>query len=489
MLRPLPLALTERISPAGGTPLYMQIIGAIVRDIERGRLKPGTYLPSSRELAAELGVSRKTVVIAYDELIAQGWLVSVGTRGTLVSPRFSDPVAAVAQPGLAVGVPENPLYRLLPAPERPLAVPDGSGLKLDEGAPDVRLFPTDTLAKAYRHAIRHMAGTPGLAYRDPLGLASLRTNIAEMLGAQRGLNVSADRICITRGSQNAIFLVAQVLIRPADMVLFESLTYEPAVAAFRTLGARTMAVPLDRDGIDVVAVEQACRQHPVRALFLTPHHQFPTTVALQPERRLRLLTLARQFGFAIIEDDYDHEFHFASQPLLPMSAYAPDHVIYIGPLSKLLLPALRIGNIAPPAAVTAALAHAVALTDGMGNALTEAAVDLLIREGELHRHARRARSIYAERRGAFAAQLTDVLGDDVQFDLPDGGLAFWLRFPMHDMDRMEARMTEMGLRFAASTSYMLAADAPRGLRVGFASLAADEADVAVGRLRAALDSH
>lgn len=486
MLRPLPLALGERIGPERGTPLYMQIIGAIVRDIERGRLKPGTYLPSSRELAAELGVSRKTVVIAYDELIAQGWLVSAGTRGTLVSTRFADPVATIEAPARAVRLPDEPLYRFVPPPERPLALPDGAGLKLDEGAPDVRLFPVDTLTKAYRRAIQDSTSAPGLAYRDPLGLPALRESLAEMLGSQRGLNVTADRICVTRGSQNAIFLVAQVLTRPGDTVLFETLTYEPAVAAFRTLGAQTLPVPLDRDGIDVEAVERACRRHPVRALFLTPHHQFPTTVALQPERRLRLLSLARQFGFAIVEDDYDHEFHFASQPLLPMSAYAPDHVIYVGSLSKLLLPALRIGYVVAPPAVTAALAHAVAVTDGMGNALTEAAVDMLIREGELHRHARRARNIYDARRSRFAERLAAMLGNDARFDVPEGGLAFWLRFPERDMDRMEARMSAMGLRFASSRSFMLGEGAPRGLRVGFASLCDDEADAAVQSLRDAI---
>lgn len=486
MLRPLPLALGERIDPSRSTPLYLQIIGAIVRDIERGRLEPGTYLPSSRQMATELGVSRKTVVLAYDELIAQGWLISAGTRGTLVSKNFPDPVSATAP--LAVRLPEVPVYRFVPPPTRPLALPDGTGLKLDEGAPDVRLFPVDTLAKAYRLAIQDSAGDRSLAYRDPLGLPTLRASLAEMLGSQRGLNVTAERICITRGSQNAIFLVAQVLVRAGDTVLFETLTYEPAVAAFRRMGAQAVPVPLDSNGIDVGMVEQLCRRQQVRAVFLTPHHQFPTTVALQPERRLRLLSLARQFGFAIVEDDYDHEFHFASQPLLPMHAYAPDHVIYVGSLSKLLLPALRIGYIAAPPAVTAALAHAVALTDGMGNALTEAAADLLIRGGELHRHGRRARRIYGERRLSFARRLTEVLSGDVRFDVPNGGLAFWLQFPGRDMDAVEARMTDMGLRFATSRSFMLGEDAPRGLRIGFASLLETEADAAVRSLRDALDS-
>ena len=128
-------------------------------------------------------------------------------------------------------------------------------------------------------------------------------------------------------------------------------------------------------------VEQLCRLHRVRAIFLTPHHQFPTTVALQPDRRLRLLDLARQFAFAVIEDDYDHEFHFESQPLLPMASYAPERVIYVGSLSKLLLPALRIGYVVAPAKVVDALAQEVMLMDSMGNVVTEDATAELINTG------------------------------------------------------------------------------------------------------------
>jgi GntR family transcriptional regulator/MocR family aminotransferase len=306
-----------------------------------------------------------------------------------------------------------------------------------------------------------------------------------MLRSQRGLQVTGDNICITRGSQNGIFLASQVLLRPGDAVLVEALTYEPAVAAFRALGAMIAPVDLDEDGIDVDAVEQACRRQVVRAVFVTPHHQFPTTVSLRPERRLRLLELARQFGFAIIEDDYDHEFHFQSQPLLPLASYGPGQVLYVGSLSKLLLPALRIGYVVAPPAVVDAIAHRVSLTDGMGNRLSEDAAADLIENGELRRHARKARQVYAERRALFAAEIDKTLGDIVRYRMPDGGLAFWLQFPGIDIDRMEARARAMGLRFASSRSFMARADAPRGLRIGFASLNGYEARTTLSAIREA----
>jgi GntR family transcriptional regulator/MocR family aminotransferase len=367
-----------------------------------------------------------------------------------------------------------------------LALPGGAGLKLDEGAPDGRLFPSDLLAKAYKNAVHRAARTNGLQYRDPRGLPILRESIAAMLRSQRGLQVRPDNICITRGSQNSIFLAAMVLVQPGDAVIVEALTYEPAVAALKARGARIVTVTLDDEGICVDEVERACRRDRVRAIFLTPHHQFPTTVSLRPERRLRLLELARQFGFAIIEDDYDHEFHFESQPLLPMAAYAPQHVIYAGSLSKLLLPALRIGYIAAPEPVIDAVAHMVSLTDGMGNSLTEAAAAELIETGESRRHARKVRQIYAQRRTAFAHMLDELWGDLVDYAMPDGGLAFWLRFRT-DIDRLEERAAVAGLRFASSRSFMSRDDAPRGLRIGFASLSPEELRSAMTQLRRAAD--
>ncbi|MHA4837537.1 MocR-like pyridoxine biosynthesis transcription factor PdxR [Sphingopyxis sp. MSC1_008] len=484
MLRPWQVTLGKRIDPARDVPIYMQIIQALIRDIERGRLTSGTFLPSSRELAQILGVNRKTVVLAYEDLIAQGWLDSAGTRGTMVASALPDPVKRHQSEAEATMSSAAIDYRFAVPPARPIAVPAGPGLKIDEGAPDGRLFPAELLARAYRVAAHRASRDNGFQYRDPRGSPALREAIATMLKSQRGLPVTAENICITRGSQNGIFLAAQVLVQPGDSVIVEALTYEPAVAAFRAMGANIVPVGLDEDGIDIEAVEHACRRNAVRAVFVTPHHQFPTTVSLRPERRLRLLELARQFGFAIIEDDYDHEFHFESQPLLPMAGYGPGLVLYVGSMSKLLLPALRIGYVAAPPAVIDAIAHRVSLTDGMGNTLTEDAAAELIDNGELRRHARKVRQIYARRRLDFAAEIDRALGDIVDYRMPDGGLAFWLRVDT-DLDQMEVRAAAMGLRFASSRSFMTRDDAPRGLRIGFASLNGHEARTALAALREA----
>jgi GntR family transcriptional regulator/MocR family aminotransferase len=467
-------------------PLYLQIVHALIHEIERGRLKAGNFLPSSRELAESLGVNRKTVVLAYEDLMSQGWLTSTGTRGTVVasslpaarlkssvpfSPRSHEPQDCV------------PDYAFKAPPERSLSIPAGKWLKLDEGSPDPRLFPIEELSRAHRSSLQRAVRENRLLYRDPRGSPHLREKVAGMLKSERGLAVTPENICITRGSQNGIYLTARTLISPGDVVLVEALTYEAAAAAFANCGARVMAVKLDDQGVDVADVERHCRAHCVKAIFLTPHHQFPTTVSLRPQRRLRLLELSRQFGFAIIEDDYDHEFHFESQPLLPMASYAPSRVIYVGSLSKLLLPALRIGYIAAPKSFIDAIAHTVSLVDAMGNALTEDAAADLIDRGEVRRHARKVFQIYAARRLAFGQSMTESLGDIAQFRMPDGGLAFWLTFAnIADLDRLEANLPALGVRMADSRSFAAGKSTLRGLRIGFASLSEEEARSALRTL-------
>jgi GntR family transcriptional regulator / MocR family aminotransferase len=340
------------------------------------------------------------------------------------------------------------------------------------------------LSRAYRTALQQAARGIWLGYGDPRGSPILRETIANMLTAHRGLVTNADNVCITRGSQMAIFLAARILVRPGETVLVESLSYSPAWQAFRAAGASVVGAKLDDNGLDIADVERLCRRHKVRALYLTPHHQFPTTVSLPPERRLRLLDVACQFGFAIIEDDYDHEFHFAQQPLLPMASYAPRRTVYIGSMSKLLVPGLRIGYIAAAPDVIRLLANETVIIDRQGNVPTELAVAELIQSGELHRHARKALQVYHGRRDAFARLLAEDFGDVADFKVPDGGLSFWITFRDSSvLDAIEKGARNANVRFLPSRSFAIAPYEQRGLRLGYASLNSAEAIEGVRRLR------
>lgn len=486
MLRPWTFTLSERIDPRRGAPLYLQIVHGFIHEIKRGRLAPSAPLPSTRELAESLGVNRKTIVLAYDDLIAQGWFSTEGTRGTFVSAQLPEAPPPPSAPRDDRRMAEFAFHE---TPDPSLVFAGQDRVVLDDGLPDPRLFSIDTLLHAHREAGRRAARMGGLCYGDPRGSAELRGAIADMLATHRGLVVGVDEICITRGSQMGIFLAARILLSPGDVVLVEGLSYAAARTAFAATGARVIGVGLDAEGLDVDDVERQCALQKVRALYVTPHHQFPTTVSLPPERRLRLLQVAAKYGFAIIEDDYDHEYHFERQPLLPMASYAPGRTIYVGSMSKLLLPGLRVGYVAAPEAVARSMAHAAAGVDRQGNTLTELAVAELIRSGELRRHVRKARQIYARRRDAFGALLRGAFGDRIDFSVPDGGLAFWATFRDEaTLDALEANAARNGVRMLPSTCFAAPPHAGRGLRLGFGSLDEAEAERVVRRLSEAAAS-
>jgi GntR family transcriptional regulator/MocR family aminotransferase len=226
----------------------------------------------------------------------------------------------------------------------------------------------------------------------------------------------------------------------------------------------------------------------VRAVYVTPHHQFPTTVLLPPDRRLRLFALAAQFGFAIVEDDYDHEFHFSHRPMLPLASADPNgRVVYVGSMSKLLSPNLRLGYIAAPKAFIDRAAAEITMIDRQGDQATEGAVAELIAIGEVHRHTRRVLKIYAERRALIDRLLREELEGHIQFDLPEGGLAVWARFkPGLDLAHLADTARRERLHFQPGGAFAIDAQPVHGARLGFASLDAGELRLAVRRLRVAL---
>jgi GntR family transcriptional regulator / MocR family aminotransferase len=486
LLRPWDIHI--RLRRSSQTPMYLQIVHALINEIRRGRLSSGAALPGSRELAESLAVNRKTVVQAYAELAAQGWVLTEATRGTFVSAQL--PVVESTERGEATPrrINHTPDFRVLgAAPSIPIVLSEPGMLQFDDGAPDSRDVPIAALARAYRRALWKLSRRGGLNYGDPRGQAVLRTAVSSMLNLDRGLSTTSDQVCITRGSQMAIFLIARILVERGDAVVLEELSYPPARESFRAAGAEVIAAGLDGQGLRVEELESICRRKRVRAVYLTPHHQFPTTVLMPPDRRLKLFALAAQFNFAIVEDDYDHEFHFAHQPMLPLaSSDPPGRVVYIGSMSKLLSPSLRLGYVAAPTAVIDRMAAEITMVDRQGDQTIEVAVAELIELGELHRHTRKVLQRYRERRTLMAELLAEAFDERVTFTLPDGGLAVWLRFdPSVDLQQLAVLARIQRVQFMPSAAFSTNDKTVHGLRLGFASL--DEAELrrAVQRLDAA----
>jgi GntR family transcriptional regulator/MocR family aminotransferase len=370
--------------------LYRQLTAAILG----GRLHPGDALPPSRELAAQLQISRSTVTLVYERLGAEGYCSARVGAGTFVSDEARRVPGAAARPAW---------HSAFPVPDAGReAVPPAYDFRV--GVPDAALFP---LAAWRRHLTREFDTqlARGAFYPDAAGPGLLREGIAHHLGIARSVSVAADNVVLTAGAQQAIDLLARVLLRPGDVVALEEPGYPPVRRALAAHGVRIVTMPVDAEGADP-------RRLPARTrlVYVTPSHQFPTGVVMSRARRLQLLDWAATRGAIIIEDDYDSEYRFFDRPLEPLHVLDADGVVaYVGTFSKALLPALRIGYVIPPSDLVPGLRAARAAADGNGDAITQGALGRLMESGEFAAHMRRARRTYRTRHRILIENLE---GDD-----------------------------------------------------------------------------
>ncbi len=472
------------------TPIYLQLANALIRNIRNGRLRAGLKLPPTRDLSQQLNVHRRTAQMAYDELMAQGWIDVVPRKGAFVARSMPD-VKPRNLPSLstsrsfanqsAFSVPESPV--LFPM----TSFPSEADVAIDDGFPDPRLAPMDLLAREYRRVSKLSGFKKYLRYGNPYGADDLLDALSIFLNDTRGLSVSNRHLMITRGTQMGIFIAARLLVRPGDHVVVGEPGYFAAHLTLRQAGAFLNRVPVDEYGIEVNAIESLCKKKKIRLVYAIPHHHHPTTVTLIPERRVRLLELAARYSFAIIEDDYDYDFHYHSGPVLPMASLdLHGNVIYVGTFSKLLAPAVRIGFMAAPENVIRATANLRREIDWQGDTMMEAALAELFRNGTIGRHIRKVVKLYHERRDHFCRLLTETCGKHISFKVPDGGMSVWAHFKGVPVARVAAKAMRHGLAISDGKLYNTTAVNYNAIRMGFASLNLDEQEKAVEILKKCL---
>jgi GntR family transcriptional regulator/MocR family aminotransferase len=458
--------------------LVSRIRRTVVDDVRRGRLAPGRKLPGSRRLAQAFGVHRNTVLEAVRGLEAEGFLVTRAARGTFVSetlpeqkrrphpPKSSSERAGYDHPTASAHV-----------------APVDAALSFYGGVPDARLVDARVLARAFREALRD---PKTLGYGSTEGCVRLRTALSSMLSTSRGVARGPDEILVTSGSQMALDLVARGLFRPGARVAVESLGYRPAWDALRTAGLEPVPIRVDAHGMDIAALARVVSAGGgIAGVVLTPHHQYPTTVTLSAARRLALLELARRERFVVVEDDYDHEFHYEGRPILPLASADPGgNVVYVGTLSKVLAPGLRIGYVAAPRAVVARLAEVRRTTDREGNHVVERALAIALEDGEIGRHARRARKVYLARRDVLVELLERSFGEALSVRVPSGGTALVAGIsPRIDVDELVRAAAARGLALQSSARFAFDGKPRPFLRLGFAQLDERELVRAVSVLR------
>lgn len=469
------------------TAVYIQIANNVSREISNGIIKPNTKLPGTRVLGNLLNVHRNTVVAAYEELAMQGWIHLVPKKGAFVSARIPDiKPRTILQKGRTIIPPQETGFEIVP--KISIEIPATSFSKMlefNDGLPDERLAPVEELNKAYRSLFKRSFKRSSHGYSSVAGNILLREQISRYVNETRGLQTTADNIFITKGSQMGIFLSAQIILRKGDRIVVGETNYHAADSVFEYAGAILERIPLDDRGLEVDLIERLCKQKKIRAVYITPHHHFPTTVTMSACRRMALMALAEKYGFAILEDDYDYDFHYKSSPILPLaSTDSHGMVIYIGSLSKNFSPGLRVAYLVAPHNMIHELSKLRFLIDRQGDPLLEQAIALLFNEGVMKRHLKKSLMVYKERRDLLCTLLSGKLKDKVNFKIPDGGLAVWAEFDRKmKLSVVAEKARKSGLIISNGTLYNYANKNINGIRLGFASLTSSEMERAVNILQ------
>ncbi|MGL1887815.1 MAG: PLP-dependent aminotransferase family protein [Reichenbachiella sp.] len=434
---------------------YLQIADAITKEIIGQRIKSGNKLPSSRSLADLLGLNRKTVLQAYDELIAQGWIEIVPSKGSFVKQNL--PIIRPHELG-------SPTTHEIDIPTQKVHPPIiGS---INDGIPDYRITPLKSLYKTARSIASGPLAKSVMSGEHFSGEPHLKHSLIKYLSETRALNASMDKLMVTRGSQMAIFLALSYIINNGDHVIVGQLNYHTANKTIVALGGILSRVKVDESGLDIEQIETVCKSNKIKAIYISPHHHYPTTVTMPIENRLKLLELANHYNFYIIEDDYDYDYHYLGSPILPLASIdQAQKVIYIGSFSKIFAPSVRIGYMYAHPTIIENSINLRKLIDRRGDPIIERALSILIEENEIKRSIKKAVQAYKQRRDLFCSELNTQLGAHIEFKIPDGGMAIWASFVDLDIDSLVKQCLSNGLSLDIDTYSGI-----NSCRLGFTSM-------------------
>jgi GntR family transcriptional regulator/MocR family aminotransferase len=458
------------------TEIYQQLRAAILD----GRLRPGDALPPTREMARRLNVSRTTVTVAYDRLTGEGFVQTRTGAGTFVGPHVPRPSdqATPARDALR----PRPVWATIPGPT---AFARPAELDFRTGLTDSSSFNYETWRRLTARELQ--ASVVGKAIPgDPAGHPGLRQAIARHIGTSRGVEAGPEAVTVTNGTQQALDLVARVLVAPGEKVAVEDPSYQPPRLLFESQGLQVVGVPVDDEGLVVDALPPDAR-----FVYVTPSHQYPLGMAMSLPRRIALLAWAERHDAAIIEDDYDSEFRYGGRPIEPLHTLDTNgRVVYVGSLSKSMLPTLRLGFVVTPPPLHEAVHSAKFVTDWHTPLPAQGALARFIDEGWLARHVRKMRSVYRERHQTLLEGLAAELTDDLAVIPSAAGLhvsALATRLSVDQVEQVARHAQAAGVGLQRLSWFRVERPALAGLAFGYGGIAADRIGEGLRRVRRAFD--
>ena len=466
--------------------VYMQVAEQIINLIQRGYLLKGTLLPGTRRLSKLLNLHRNTVVAIYDELASQGWVEILPNKGTfvLVPEQRTAKITAPAQQmdqayaySKTTGFPFQTALHLAPTTQATQAK-----YSVTDGKPDLRLYSIHQFSKWYSAAMKRKSLVPKWNRAWEYTHSIFEQQLCNYLNATRGFHIKPVNILNTRSTEMSLYIVSQLLIKPKDVVLVGQLSNYESNMIFQEVGATIKTIPVDDEGLDVDYIKTHFIKGSIRCVYVCAQRDYPTTRTLSAERRLKLLQLAKDYGFAIIEDDYDYDFQYEGSAMLPIaSADANGMVIYLGKLGQSLFPSFQTGFVVAPENLISEAKNYLQLLDKQGDLIQEQMLAELIHEGEIHRLIKKNIMVYKERRDTLCKCLSESFGDKIHVEIPSGGLALWLQFePKISLVKL-AEAAEKQDVFIPKTILYQDKDTC-AIRFGFGQLTEDEIKAVVEKL-------
>lgn len=414
-------------------PLYIQVSQQIINAIQRRYLTKGTMLPGTRVLGQLLKIHRNTAVAIYEELASQGWVEIIPNKGTFVlePEQKTAKIKATSQKihqaytaAKTTGFPFQKSFHLAST----IQLTDAK-YTINDGKPDLRLHPVHEFTRWYSAAMKRKTLIKKWDKPNESSHSLFQTQLCNYLNATRGFHINPNNLINTRSTEMSLYIVSQLLIKQNDVVLVGHLSNYASNMIFQEVGASIKTIPVDKDGLDIDYIKKHFVKKSIRCVYICAHRDYPTMVTLSAERRLELLQLAKEYGFAIIEDDYDYDFQFEGSAMLPMaSADANGMIIYLGKLGQSLFPSFQTGFVVAPENLISEANNYLQLLDRQGDLIQEQMLSELIYEGEIYRLMKKNIVIYKKRRDCLSELLTQHFSEIAQWKVPSGGLSIWLEF-------------------------------------------------------------